>query len=92
MTVEFSGIENLTIANNWRPSKVKGSDGKEYSCFKSHTSSNNDKPVTGSMAEAYWVETAEDCSTSPNWQEGVSYDGDYINSRIPLAGFHTSNC
>jgi len=94
MAAENSGIESLTIKNNWRPSKVKGTDNKEYSAMRDHTSSSDgsDRPTTGTDWDYFWVKTDEDGSGDPSWQPNISYSGDYTNSRIPLNIALSANC
>lgn len=92
MYSEFSGIEDLTIKNNWQPSKVRGTDGKEYSAMKDHTATSDNRPVTGSGWGWQWMQTGEDGSGAPTWQSGTGYDGDYSSSRIPLRTALTANC
>ena len=90
---EYSGIEDLTIKNDWNPSKVQGTDGKEYSSVRDHTSSSDgsDRPVTGDW-DYYWLKTGEDGSSFPQWQPNTAYEGDYSNSRVPLNIMNTANC
>jgi hypothetical protein len=92
MATEYSGIEDLTIQNNWQPSKVRGTDGREYSAFRSHTSASTTQPTTGASWVANWVETSADGSAAPVWQTATAYDGDYDNQRVPLNVALAANC
>lgn len=94
VSAERAGVEDLTVKNDWRPAKVRGTDGREYGAFRSHTSSidGSDRPTTGSGWGANWVETGLDGATAPAWQPGTAYDGDYADLRIPVDAASTSNC
>jgi hypothetical protein len=94
VSAELAGIEDLTVRNDWHPSKVRGSDGREYSAFRSHTSAadGSDRPITGADWGANWVETGVDGSLAPDWQPSTAYDGDYDDQRIPVDVASTSNC
>ncbi len=47
-TVEWS-TQTLSASN-----VVLGSDGSDYECIRNHTSSSNDKPITGGDYSSYW--------------------------------------
>jgi hypothetical protein len=92
MYAEYSGIEDLTIRNNWRPDRVQGTDGREYGTMKDHTAADDTRPVTGPGWAAQWVMTGEDGAAVPQWEAGKSYRGDYSTARTPLRAVLTANC
>lgn len=57
-------------------SEVTGTDGKIYTCMLSHTSSANDRPITGANFTTFWVEKG---STGGGWITATSYSsiGDF---------------
>lgn len=51
-------------------SEVTGTDGNIYTCVRSHTSSTDNKPITGSDYASYWVLRGD---TGGSWADSTSY-------------------
>lgn len=51
---------------------VTGTDGKEYLCFKDHTSSPATKPITGANAMAYWAGSGK-TGWGVAWKNATAY-------------------
>ncbi len=51
-------------------SQVTGTDGLIYTCSKGHTSSSDDKPITGTNYTTYWTEEG---ATGGAWANTTSY-------------------
>ncbi len=64
--------------------EVTGTDAEVYTCVRSHTSSNDNKPITGDEWQQYWVKRG---STGGVWAISTAYnsiiaftlDSEYIN-------------
>ncbi len=58
------------------PSEVTGTDANVYTCILSHTSSTDNRPITGGNYTTYWVEDGE---TGGVWGSGADYSstGDF---------------
>jgi MYXO-CTERM domain-containing protein len=92
ISVERAGLERLTVKNDWQPSRVRGTNGRQYSAFRDHSASEANRPTTGASWVEYWVETGADGASAPAWQSGTSYSGDYGEQRIPVDAASAANC
>lgn len=57
-------------------SQVLGTDGKNYTCLRSHTSAASNRPITGADYSTYWVESG---SSGVAWATSTAYSsiGDF---------------
>ena len=60
--------------------------------MRDHTSTSDDRPVTGADWEYYWTLISNDGSAVPAWQAAMAYTGDYASERIPLQVQVSANC
>lgn len=58
---------------------VTGTDANKYMCKKSHTSSNDTKPITGADYTDYWELTSE--ATNAVWELSTAYYSDRVHFR-----------
>lgn len=61
---------------NYTTSMVLGTDGLYYLCIKSHTSSTDDTPITGSDYATYWE--AVSTVTANAWADATDYYSDVV--------------
>jgi hypothetical protein len=61
------------------PSEVTGTDSNIYTCIRSHTSSSDNKPITGDNWTTYWKKKG---STGGSWVTSTAYtsSGDFTDS------------
>jgi hypothetical protein len=61
------------------PDEVTGTDSNVYTCIRSHTSSTDDKPITGDDWTTYWTKEG---STGGTWATSTAYTsaGDFTDS------------
>lgn len=52
------------------PMQTIGTDGLNYTCIKSHTAADSNKPITGVDSATYWVQTG---SSGSVWVSGAAY-------------------
>lgn len=64
--------KNIKICNNNNATVVTGTDLEKYFCYRSHLSSNDNKPITGSVYSAYWKKYSGSL-TSVSWQANQNY-------------------
>ncbi|MFA5392699.1 MAG: DUF2341 domain-containing protein, partial [Candidatus Paceibacterota bacterium] len=57
---------------NAKQSKIVGSDGKDYDCILSHTSTSADYPTTGANWTTYW-QTSRSTGKGATWTDSASY-------------------
>lgn len=71
--VERGAVTTVSVA----PSEVVGTDGKNYTCWKQHTSALANKPITGGFYPLFWYEAG---SAGGVWAVAQLYsDGTYAD-------------
>ena len=74
-SLQAEGTRLWTMSNSTQTltasSIVDGTDGNVYKCMKSHTSSTDDKPITGGEYTTYWFLSS---GTSAAWANATSYN------------------
>ncbi len=61
--------------NHPEPSQVKGTDGLNYTCKKTHIATNDNKPITGGSYATYWTKAGNRGIT---WASGSKYKYDFL--------------
>jgi hypothetical protein len=70
-------------------SEVTGTDSNIYTCIKGHTSSSDNKPVTGANYSTYWAQRG---STGGTWVTSTAYTstGEFTDSTNDLIGIESA--
>jgi len=64
-------------------SMVVGTDGKDYKCKLSHTSSNSDRPTSGASWSTYWQDNLT-TGQGAAWVAGTAYESDPAVVRVDM--------
>ncbi|MBU1924260.1 MAG: DUF2341 domain-containing protein, partial [Candidatus Omnitrophica bacterium] len=76
--------------NSTAISKVAGTDGKDYKCKLSHTSSSITQPITGALYETYWEDNLTTGQGSV-WANLTAYNSIPIGWNLVTAGYTQAN-
>ncbi|MDD5505389.1 MAG: DUF2341 domain-containing protein, partial [Candidatus Omnitrophica bacterium] len=76
--------------NSTAISKVVGTDGKDYKCILSHTSSDSTRPITGVLYETYWQDNSTTGQGSA-WVNLTAYNSIPIGWNLATAGYTQAN-
>ena len=71
-----TGTQYKSICNIALIDTVLGTDGYDYQCFKSHTSSASDRPITGANYATYWVML--NTAVAGTWVTATNYNGEDV--------------